>query len=147
MFTHAHPGEFIDLLGTLSLFTGLSRRELQKIAGRCTLLERPAGRVLCEEGQPGRECFVIVDGEVTVRTGSTAVATLGPGSVFGEIALLDDGLRTATVVTDTDVQILVFNRREFEAILADAPRVARRILATLGARLRHADRHLKRANA
>jgi CRP-like cAMP-binding protein len=106
------------------------------------MTERPAGTVLCTEGRAGQECFVLVAGEVTVAIGGSEVATLGAGSVFGELAVLDGEPRTATATATTPVCVLVFTRREFADLLEDAPRVARRILATVGARLRQTDRRL-----
>jgi CRP-like cAMP-binding protein len=139
MFHHGAPASRLDELATLALFHGLTRRERERVASLCTMFERRAGTVLCREGQPGQECFVIIDGELAVTIDEIAVATLGAGSFCGELALLDGAPRTASVTATTDVRLLVFTRREFEELLACAPRVARRVLATVGTRLRHAN--------
>jgi CRP-like cAMP-binding protein len=142
MFHHGPPTSKEQQLAALTLFQGLPRRELERISALCTMVERPAGTVLCTEGRAGQECFVIVDGEVAVTIGGSEVATLGAGSVFGELAVLDGEPRTATTTATTIVRLVVFSRREFEDLLECAPSVARRILATVGTRLRHADRRL-----
>jgi CRP-like cAMP-binding protein len=143
MFERGPSVSKLTELGSLTLFEGLARRELERICSLCTMLERPAGSVLCAEGRAGQEYFVVVDGEVAVTIKGTNVATLGPGSFFGELALLDGEPRSATVTAMTPVRFLVFDRAEFEALLDCAPRVARRMLATIGARLRHADRRVR----
>src|SRR3954453_17891500 len=125
MFHHGSPTSKEEQLAALTLFQGLPRREVERISALCTMVDRPAGKVLCAEGRGGQECFVIVDGEVGVTIGGTEVATLGAGSFVGELAVLDGEPRTATAVATTPVRLLVFTRREFEELLECAPRVAR----------------------
>src|SRR4051812_29276607 len=139
---HGAPTDKEQRLAALTLFQDLPRRDLERIAGLCTMVERPAGTVLCSEGRAGQECFVIVDGEVAVTISGSEVATLGAGSVFGELAVLDGEPRTATARAASLVRLAVFSRREFEDLLECEPRVARRILDTVGARLRRTDRRL-----
>jgi CRP-like cAMP-binding protein len=95
-----------------------------------------------EQGQPGREAFVIVDGRATVKVGDIEVATVGPGDHVGELALLDGGPRTATVTAATDMTVLVISQRAFFALLDDVPGLARKILGSLASMVRELDEQL-----
>lgn len=99
----------------------------------------PAGRVLVEEGAPGREFFFIVDGEASVKVRNRKVARLGPGSYFGELSLLDRQPRSATVVSDTDMTLLVLDQRRFNGLLDEMPTLAHKLLAAMAQRIREAD--------
>lgn len=129
-----------SLLASLNLFAGCSAKELAQIAGITYEVTAEAGRVLCAEGEPGQEFFVIVDGTVAVSIGGHPIVALGQGRFFGEMALLDGGPRIATVKATSPLDLLVLNRSEFETLLVTAPSVARRMLAALGTRLRAADK-------
>ncbi len=80
-----------------------------------------------------------MSGEATVRRNGRKVATLGPGSYFGELALLDRGPRSATVVADTDMELAVIGQREFMSVIDQVPTVAEKLLSSMAARLREAD--------
>jgi CRP/FNR family transcriptional regulator, cyclic AMP receptor protein len=131
----------VELLRGVSLFSACSDRELARIASLADEIEVPRGRVLIREGERGSEFFVVVDGRAraTVRD-RTRVAPLGPGSSFGEMSLLDQGQRSATVEAETDMHILVLDSRSFSALIGDVPSVARKILRALAERLRVAER-------
>jgi CRP/FNR family cyclic AMP-dependent transcriptional regulator len=131
----------IDLLRGVSLFSACSTRELSRIASLADEIDVPKGRVLTREGQPGSEFFVVVDGRAraTIRD-RTRIAPLGPGSSFGEMSLLDQGVRSATVTAETDMQLLVLDSRSFSALIRDVPSVARKILRAMAERLRVAER-------
>jgi CRP-like cAMP-binding protein len=126
-------------LKSIWLFSGCSASEIRKIRGALDELTVPAGKVLCEEGAIGREFFVIVSGTASVRRKGRKVATLGPGDYFGELALLDRKPRSATVISDTELQILVLGQRQFNAILESMPAIARKLLSATASRLRDAD--------
>jgi CRP-like cAMP-binding protein len=126
----------------IPLFALCWRKEVAHIGRLATRTSFPAGRVLAEQGQPGRELVVIVEGTVTVDVDGISVATLGPGDFFGEIALLHPGPRTATVIAETDVEAYVIGRGEFHGLIHEYPGVAVKMLAGVAARLRAADRHL-----
>jgi CRP-like cAMP-binding protein len=130
------------LLRGVQLFVGCSTAELGKIATLTTEYDAKAGQVLTERGDPGLEFFIIVAGEATATRQGVHLATLGPGSFFGELALLDGGTRTATVVADTDMRLLVLSRGEFNGLTQLAPTVSSKMLVELGARLRSADEKL-----
>ena len=126
----------IQRLATVPLFSGLRPRELKHIAQLCTEVIVEAGRVLCHEGDAGGDFFIVEDGAFTVRSHGRDVATLGQGDFFGELALLDHGRRTATVVAASAGRVLVLGAAEFEALLEDEPVVAVRMLPGIGQRMR-----------
>ncbi len=129
----------LALLRAVNLFSSCTHRELTRIESLTTLIDVPAGTVLTEQGAPGEEFFVVVEGTATVSRNGRTLATLEPGSFFGEMALLDGGDRTATVVADTDMGLLVLSRREFKSLQLTVPSVAFKLLTEMGARLRSTD--------
>ena len=88
------------------------------------------------QGDVGREAFVILEGSAEVRRNGTTVATLTSGACFGELALLDNGPRTATVIAATDLKVLVIGAREFAAIVNDVTPIAHKLLKSLATRIR-----------
>jgi CRP/FNR family cyclic AMP-dependent transcriptional regulator len=110
--------KYIDSLGRVEFFSECSKRELRAIASFCTPLEVRAGRVLTEQGADGRECFVVMQGHAVVERDGGIVGHIVDGSIIGEIALLGDGVRTATVTAATDMTLLVLSRSEFGALRA-----------------------------
>ena len=124
-----------ERLAAVPLFADLSKKELRTIAHLATYLEEPAGSVLTAEGASGNEFIIVLEGEVEVRQGDTVVAERGPGDFFGEIALLDNRPRTATVIAKTPVQIEVIGRQEFSGMLAEVPELAGKLMATMAQRL------------
>src|SRR5947209_14232669 len=130
---------YLDHLAEVPLFSAATRKDLQQIARASDEVDVKAGRVLVEEGRPGHEFFLILEGTATVRRGSRKVAELGPGQYFGELSLLDRGPRTATVTADTDMKVLVLGQREFLGVLDDVPGLAYKILRIMAHRLREAD--------
>lgn len=126
----------LDRIHALPLFADADRKQLEAIASLCTEVSARSGDVLCREGEPGAEFFVLLDGTVTVTSGGRQLATLGAGDFFGELALLDGKARNATVHAATDVSLLVLSRQEFTSVVHDDPHVAVRMLPAIGARLR-----------
>jgi len=129
----------VALLGHVDLLTDCTKKELAQIASMSTEYVAPAGQVLAEEGQLGAEFFIIVEGRATASRNGVVLATLAPTNFFGELALLDGGPRTATVVADTDLHLLVLSRGEFKQVCRTYPSVSYRMLEGLGERLRKAD--------
>jgi CRP-like cAMP-binding protein len=125
----------VDALRRVTLFEGLSRRQLVQLARVSEDLEVPAGEVLCKEGQLGREFFVIIDGEVEVTKEGKRLAVRGGSEFFGEIALLQQVPRTATVTARTPLRFFVLTRRDFQQLLRDNPGVELKILQALARRL------------
>lgn len=126
-------------LGDIWLFSACSSGQLRTIRRQVEEITVPAGRVLVEEGTPGREFFFIVDGEASVKVRNRKVARLGPGSYFGELSLLDRQPRSATVVSDTDMTLLVLDQRRFNGLLDEMPTLAHKLLAAMAQRIRDAD--------
>ena len=126
----------LDSIAAVPLFADADRKQLGKIAQLCTEVSMPAGAVLCREGQPGAEFFVLLSGSVSVTAGGTELAVLPAPDFFGELALLDGKARNATVTATTEVRLLVLSRQEFAALLHDEPQVAVRMLPAIGARMR-----------
>ena len=124
-----------ERLAEVPLFAGLPKKDLRRITMLATPLELPAGKELTREGAHGSEFFIVLEGEVEVRHGDHVIAKCGPGGYFGEIALLDDRPRTATVVAKTPVTIEVIGRREFSTLIKDVPELAEQLLTTMAKRL------------
>jgi CRP-like cAMP-binding protein len=125
-----------DALARCPFFAGLSRADLLELAKVSEDMEVEEGKVLTREGQSGSEFFVIVDGDVSVTKNGQEIRTLGPGDFFGEIALLEDTPRTATVVAKTPLRFFVLTRRSFRSLLAHQPELERKVLAALEERVR-----------
>ena len=125
----------VQALKGVPLFEDLSRKELVQLERICEDLEVEPGRILCKEGQTGQEFFVIVDGTVQVTRRGRRVATLGGGDFVGEIALVTELPRTATVTVETPVRLFVLTRREFHAVLDNNAKVERKVLRALARRL------------
>jgi len=128
-----------DRLARVPLFEGLSKRQLAQISGLMTSVELSAGKVLARQGEIGREFVILHDGEVEVARDGKIIAVRGPGDYLGEIALLDARPRTATVTAKTDLTADVLSRAEFVTLLADAPELSSRIMATIARRLAELD--------
>jgi CRP/FNR family transcriptional regulator, cyclic AMP receptor protein len=125
----------VEALKRAPLFDGLSRKELTQIARASEDLEITAGTKLCREGDIGHEFFVIVDGEVEVSRNGKPVALRGGGEFFGEIALLEDVPRVATVTAKTPLRVFVLTDSQFRDLLADNPGVERKVLRALARRV------------
>ena len=121
------------------MFGACSKKDLQLIGRASDEIQIPSGRVVVEEGTPGHEFFLILDGAATVTRKGKQIATLGPGQYFGELALLDRGPRSATVTADSDLAVIVIGQREFAAVLDEVPGLARKLLQAMASRLRDAD--------
>jgi CRP-like cAMP-binding protein len=125
----------MEALRHAPLFEGLSRGELIQLARVTEDLEVPAGRVLCREGEIGHEFFVIVDGEVEITRQGERVDTGGSGEFFGEIALIEEIPRMATVTATTPLRFFVLRRQEFHKLLETSPTVERKVLRALARRV------------
>ncbi len=133
------PGPKAVDLKSIWLFSGCTAAELRKIRSSLDSVAVPAGKILVEEGHIGQEFFIIIDGSAAVTRNGRKVATLGPGDHFGELALLDRRPRSASVVTETDMDVLVMSQRQFNGLLESVPSIARKLLSALATRLREAD--------
>jgi CRP/FNR family transcriptional regulator, cyclic AMP receptor protein len=125
----------VQALDGVPLFDGLSKKELTQLARLSEDLEVEPGKVLCKEGEIGKEFFVIVDGKVKVNRKGRRVATRGSGEFVGEIALLEDLPRTATVTAETPVRLFVLTRKDFRHLVDVNPGVERKVMRALARRL------------
>jgi CRP/FNR family cyclic AMP-dependent transcriptional regulator len=125
----------VDALKRAPLFDGLLKKELVDLARRAEDLEAPEGTVLCKEGDIGREFFVLMDGTVVVTAKEKRIATLGAGDFIGEIALLEQVPRMATVTAKTPVRFFVLSREDFRHVVKQHPTVESKVLRTLALRL------------
>ena len=127
----------IELLKRAPLFSGCSKGELRALASSADELDLRQGTVITREGRPGREFFVLIDGTAEVTKNGEKVAELGAGDWFGEIALLTDSPRTATVTATSPVDVLVITDRRFRDVVETMPSIALKILSSVSARLAH----------
>jgi CRP-like cAMP-binding protein len=134
-----HWDAMVFELRNVALFSACTDDELERIARVTTRRRFEAGTVMACQGEPGQELLAIFEGTARVEKDGRVIAKLAEGDFFGEIALLDGGPRTATVVAETDVVAEVIGAREFDVVLERAPHMARRLLVGLARRLRAAD--------
>src|SRR5262245_50639404 len=127
----------------VDLFGACTAKELAAIRSLCTEIAVAPGRVLMHEGEPGRQFVVVTAGRARVEVGTAAVGQVAAGSFVGEMALLDRTRCSATVTAEIPMHLLVFSRREFQALLdLRIPSVQDRMVQTVGRRLRTVDRRL-----
>ena len=117
-----------DVLAELSIFSELSSGEIRKIRSLMTKLDIPAGKTFITEGSTVMEAFILVEGQAVVTRDGEKLATLGPGDVVGELAVLAGVPRTASVTAESDLVVEVLNRREFISLLDQEPPVMKSIL-------------------
>jgi len=125
----------VELLERVPLFQGLTKSELRRVADVTDEVELPAGRTLTTEGARGREFVVLVDGEAEVRRDGRRINVLRGGDFLGEIALLSDRFRTATVTTTTPTRALLVSESDFDALMRDVPAIRMKVLETAVSRL------------
>jgi CRP/FNR family transcriptional regulator, cyclic AMP receptor protein len=127
----------IDRIRAVPLFASCTDKELAFIASRADEIDIPEGRVLTEKGKSGGDFFVILEGRADVES-DKGKRTLGPGEFFGEIALIDNGPRTATVKAATPMRCLVLGHSQFRDVLHQNGEIAVKILRAVTERLRAA---------
>ncbi|MFN2545543.1 MAG: cyclic nucleotide-binding domain-containing protein [Actinomycetota bacterium] len=128
--------EYLDYLKQVPLFSALGVKELKKVASLTFDSKAEPGEVIVREGKPGEEFYVISDGTVKVTLRDEELAKLGPGDFFGEMALVDQGPRAATVTAETPVTLLVLGSREFSELMDGVPAVGKKVLRGVASRLR-----------
>jgi CRP-like cAMP-binding protein len=136
----------IDVLREVPLLSTLSRKHLDLIARHADEVAVDAGKVLARQGGLGQEFFVVLEGRARVERDGKVIARLGKGDVFGEMSLLDKKPRSATVVNETPVSVLVVAAASFSELLDSVPELRRKVLVTLCERLRAADKALAARN-
>jgi CRP/FNR family transcriptional regulator, cyclic AMP receptor protein len=125
----------VELIKHAPLFANCSKRELQEIAHLADEIDLNQGKEMTRQGSPGREFFVLLEGEADVAKDGHVINQLSAGDFFGEIALVSDSPRTATVTATTPVRALVITDRDFRHLLKDQPEIQSKVLAALAARL------------
>ena len=134
----AKQDDKIERLKEVPLFEGCRQRQLRSVG---------ANTVLTRAGEPGDEFFLIIDGAARVEVSAEKQVPLHPGEFFGEMSLLDGGPRSATVVADTPVRLLVISRRHFSVLLKEVPGLTQTLLITLSRRVRQAEEQAERLRA
>jgi len=122
-------------LSSVPFFEGFSDDDLHRVVDLSQQMEATAGTVLVDQGDPGTQCYVIVEGEASVYVRGEHVASVGPGAMVGEMALIDHRPRTATVVADAEMKVLRFRTQAFRTLLDEMPKASERVMTTLRARL------------
>ncbi len=136
--------ECVEMLAHIPLFCELSLRQLRKLAGAAVQRTYPAETVIVRQGEPGVGLYVIIRGRASVQQQSAdgsprQLALLGGNEVFGELALLDNAPRSATVVAAADTSALVIPIFDFRELLHDDVDIAVKLLAVLARRVRSAE--------
>jgi CRP/FNR family transcriptional regulator len=126
-------------LSQVPLFSGVGRRELKRLAAQMSERTFPEGHVIASEGEPGVGFFLIEDGNATVIVGGETRRSLGPGDWFGEIALIDQGPRSASVIATTELRCQGMSAWEFRPFVQNHPEVAWPLLQALVGRLRESE--------
>jgi CRP/FNR family transcriptional regulator, cyclic AMP receptor protein len=125
----------VELISRVPLFAGCSKRELGLIAGITDEIVQPTGSELTIEGRKGREFCILIAGTADVTLRDAHLRTLSAGDFFGEIALLLDAPRSATVTATSDVRLLVIDKIAFQRLLREAPAIQGKLLEALATRL------------
>lgn len=125
-----------EWLERVALFEGFSPEELQRVADLGEEIDLAPGSVIVDQGDPGLDCYVVVEGIASVYVAGDYIAAIRPGSMIGEMALVDHRPRSATVVADTQMRLLRLRSQAFRTLLEEMPKASERVMATLTARLR-----------
>ena len=128
-----------ELLQKVSMFSALSKKEVGRLAAVADERRVPSGTVLTEEGEPGDEFYVVAQGMARASIAGRKVGSIPAGSFFGELSLLDQGPRTATVTAELPMRLVVLNAKDFGKVLADVPAISLKIMRGLATRIRQAD--------
>ena len=145
MFLSRRPDR-IDWLRKVPLFSGLSGRDLDLVARGTDVVRADGGKVLTRQGTLGEEFLLLVDGSARVERDAKPIARLDAGDFFGEMSLIDGKPRSASVIAETPVTLLVVDSRSFRCLLDAVPGLRRKISVTLCDRLRQADAALAERN-
>jgi CRP-like cAMP-binding protein len=130
----------VEHLKNVTLFSACTKKDLEKIARAGDEVTLPAGAIVIDQGQTGREAFVVLSGTATVRRNGKKVAQIGEGTIIGELSLLDHGPRTASVICDTECRLFVISQRHFLGVLDEVPAIGHKLLAQMANKIREFDR-------
>jgi CRP/FNR family cyclic AMP-dependent transcriptional regulator len=136
MFKRKKAKEAAERLRDVAFFDGFTEHDLVRVATLADEIEAEQGAELTDQGRPGLECYVILDGRASVLFAGEHVATLEKGSMVGEMALIDHRPRSATVVAETPMTLLAFDTKAFSKMLDEMPAARQKVMAILNDRLR-----------
>ena len=125
----------VKAISKVPLFAGLSKQQLGQVASIADEIDLRQGKVLTREGERGREFFVLLQGEAEVRRKGKKLATRRAGEFFGEIALVSDHPRVATVTAATPIRALVIRDTDFRGLMNRTPQIALKVLQAVAERL------------
>ncbi|MBV8236296.1 MAG: cyclic nucleotide-binding domain-containing protein [Acidimicrobiia bacterium] len=129
-----------QLLEKVSMFAALSKKELGRLAAVAQERRVPSGTVLTTEGEAGDEFFVVAEGMAQASIKGRKVGSIPAGSFFGELSLLDQGPRTATVTAELPTRLVVLTAKDFGQVIDDVPAISLKIMRGLASRIRQADK-------
>jgi len=132
----------VKMLAGVPLFAELSKRDLQALARSAKEVRHREGAILAREGEPGLGFFLILDGTAAVTVRGRDRTKMGPGDFFGEISLLDNGPRSATVTAVTPIHVMGLTQWVFKRLVDSNPTIALKMLKTMAARLRASSREI-----
>lgn len=130
----------VDHLRHISLFSECSAKELTLVVNNSTERVLKVGTIIMDQGQTGREAYVILEGSATIKRNGKKIGTAKVGAVIGELSLLDQGPRTASVIADSEVRLLVITQRALNGAIDNIPAISRKLLKALATRVRELDR-------
>ena len=128
-----------ERLAKVELFEGFTKAELARVADLVEEVEAESGAVLVEQGKPGTEAYIVMDGEAVFEVGGERRGTIGPGEPIGEMALIDNRPRVGTVRAVTPMKLLVLDASQFRKLLDEMPKANRAVMARLSERIRKLD--------
>jgi len=129
----------LELLASVRLFGQCGKKEIQRLGELTDVMDLPAGRVLMRQGETGQEMMIIVAGRAAIEKDGQVIAERGPGEVVGEMALLTELPRRATVTLVTDARVLVVGHREFHALMDEMPSARAQIMEAMALALMDAE--------
>lgn len=135
----SHPSDAAFRLKDVAFFEGFTDDELRRVAELADEIDAEVGAELTDQGRPGQEAFVILEGRAGVHINGEQKAEVGPGEIIGEMALIDHHPRIATVRANTPMKLLAFDSEKFRRLLDEMPKAQTRILEKLVQRLRARD--------
>jgi CRP/FNR family cyclic AMP-dependent transcriptional regulator len=133
------PKAYLDRLRAVPLFAACNDTELNELAALGTEVEVPSGQSLMAEGDYSSDAYLVMSGSATCLKGGVEIARFGPGDFFGEMALIGERPRSASVVADDDLSVRAFHAGEFRQLLTDVPGIAVKVLWATAERLMDAE--------
>jgi CRP-like cAMP-binding protein len=137
--TRGQRSEAADRLRSVAFFEGFTDAELDRVAALADTVEAEADADLTDQGRPGQEAYVILEGRAGVYVNGAQIAEVGPGELVGEMALIDHRPRIATVRALTPMRLLSFDAHQFRRLLDEMPKAQVRVMERLVERLRQRD--------